>query len=258
MIIIKTKEEIDLIYRGGKILNKILSKVIENTAEGVSIKDLDKMAERLILEQGGVPSFKGYRSHRNEDAFPSTMCISINDEVVHGDGTRDIILKNGDIVDFDIGMKYPKENGLYTDMAKTVGVGKISKEAQKLIQVTEESLFLGIKEIRAGNKIKDIERAIQDYVEKNNFSVVRSLTGHGVGKKVHEDPMIPNYVEDRFGNIELQEGMVIAIEPMVNAGGYEVETLDDGWTVVTSDGTLSAHFEHTVAVLKDGYKILTK
>lgn len=259
MIIIKTNEEINIIREGGKILANILDKTIEEAKAGVSIRDLDKMAEKMILRNNGVPSFKNYKGKKSDPPFPSTMCISINDEVVHGDGTRDIKLVEGDIVDFDIGMRYPvdKGGGLYTDMSKTVGIGKISKEAKKLIEVTKKSLELGIKQIKPGNKIVDIEKAIQDYVEQNNFSVVRDLTGHGVGKAVHEDPMIPNYVENYFGKVELKKGMVIAIEPMVNIGDYEVKFFPNEWAVVTADKSLSAHFEHTIAVVENGYKILT-
>ncbi len=258
MISIKTKKEIDILSEGGKILSFVLDEVIKRVKVGVNIRDLDLFAEKLILDNNGIPSFKNYKGHKNDAPFPSTMCISINNEVVHGAGNRDITLSSGDIVDFDIGMKYPAGGGLYTDMSKTVGVEKVSKETEKLLSVTKKSLELGIKQVKPGNKIIDIARAIQNCAEGNNFSVVRQLTGHGVGYSVHEDPMIPNFVEDRFGNIELKEGMVLAIEPMVNMGDYNIKTADDGWTVVTADGSLSAHFEHTVVVTKDGSEILTK
>lgn len=258
MITIKTKEEIDLIKKGGKILASVLGMVLKNAKAGVSIKDLDKLAEKLIVEKGGIPSFKNYKSHKDDQPFPSTLCISVNNEVVHGDGTRDIILKDGDIVDFDIGMKYPAKGGLYTDMSKTVGIGNISSEAKKLINVTEQSLYVGIKKIKPGNTIADIGEAIQSYVEDNGFSVVRRLVGHGVGKEVHEEPMIPNFKDGKSREIKIKEGMVLAIEPMVNAGGADIKVSPDKWTVVTLDGSLSAHFEHTVAVTKNGFKILTK
>ncbi|MEA2064699.1 MAG: type I methionyl aminopeptidase [Patescibacteria group bacterium] len=258
MIYIKTKQEIDIIREGGKILSSILNNVISHAKAGAKICDLDKMAEELILKKGGVPSFKNYGGDgKNSLGFPSTMCISINNEVVHGSGKRKIILQTGDIVDFDIGMRYPAKGGLYTDMSKTIGVGKISKIAQKLIKVTKKSLALGIEQIKEGNRIIDIARAIQNHAENAGFSVVRDLTGHGVGKEVHEDPKIPNYVDNHFGKIELKQGMVIAIEPMINVGKYKIKTLNDGWTVATADNSLSAHFEHTVAVTKTGYEILT-
>ncbi|MBT4277801.1 type I methionyl aminopeptidase [Candidatus Falkowbacteria bacterium] len=258
MIYIKSEKEINVMRQGGRILASVLDEIIKEVKVGVNIKDLDKLADDLIIKHGGKPSFKGYKNKKDDPAFPSVMCISINSEVVHGDGTRSIILQDGDIVDFDIGMQYPAKNGLYTDMSKTVPVGEISNEAEKLLRVTEKSLELGLKQIKPGNKLKDIQKAIQDYVEGNGFSVVRSLTGHGVGKEVHEEPMIPNYVEEKFGNIIIEKGMTLAIEPMVNVGNYEIKTLDDGWTVATSDNKLSAHFEHTIAVTENGCEILTK
>lgn len=258
MIVIKTKKEIEIMKKGGKILASILDKVIKEVRPGAKIKDLDDLAERLIVEAGGQPAFKNYKGHEGDLPFPSTLCISVNDEIVHGDGTRDVTLKDGDIVDLDIGMRYPAKNGLYTDMSKTVPVGNISKEAKKLLQVTEESLYLGLKKIKPGNTIGDIGEAIQNYVESKGFSVVRRLVGHGVGKKVHEEPMIPNFKDKKAKEIKLKEGMTLAIEPMVNVGGADIKVSPDKWTVITSDGSLSAHFEHTVAVTKNGFKILTK
>ena len=257
MIYIKTEQEISIIREGGKILSSILDNIINRAKAGAKICDLDRMAEELILKNGGVPSFKNYSCGKNCPPFPSTMCISINNEVVHGLGNRQIILKTGDIVDFDIGMRYPAENGLYTDMSKTIGVGKISKSAKKLIKITKKSLTLGLNQIKDGNRIIDISRAIQNCAEGAGFSVVRDLTGHGVGKEVHEDPKIPNYAENIFGKIELKQGMVLAIEPMINIGGYKIKTLSDGWAIVTADKSLSAHFEHTIAVTKAGCEILT-
>lgn len=256
MIIIKTKEEIDLMEKGGKMLASILNKVIEKVGPGVKIKDLDDLAEKLILEVGGSPAFKNYKSHKEDLPFPSTLCISVNSEVVHGDGTRDVTLKEGDIVDLDIGMRYPARDGLYTDMSKTVPVGNISNEAKKLLRTTEESLYVGLKKIKPGNMIGDIGEAIQNYVEERGFSVVRRLVGHGVGKKVHEDPAIPNFADKN--KIKIEEGMTLAVEPMINIGGPDVKFSSDSWTVVTADESLSAHFEHTVAVTEKGFKILTK
>jgi len=258
MAIIKSKKEIKLMGEGGKILSSILDMVIKEVKVGVNIKDLDILAENLIVNRGGKPAFKSYKGHKDDPPFPSTMCISVNNEVVHGDGTRSVVLKEGDIVDFDIGMRYPAKDGLYTDMSRTVSVGKISEDIKKLIQITKKSLELGIEQVRPGNKIKDISRAVQECVESQGFSVVKRLVGHGVGHEVHEEPMVPNFIEKKWGNIELKEGMTLAIEPMVNIGGSDIKTAKDGWTVITKDGSLSAHFEHTVAVTRDGYKILTK
>jgi methionyl aminopeptidase len=258
MATIKSEKEIKLMRKGGKMLSSILNMVIKEIKPGVDIKDLDVLAEKLIISHGGKPAFKNYKGHDSDPPFPSTMCISINDEVVHGDGTRSVVLNKGDIVDFDIGMRYPAKDGLYTDMSKTVPVGNISKELEKLIKVTKKSLELGIEQVKPGNRIKDISRAIQEYVESNGYSVVRRLVGHGVGHEVHEEPMIPNFVDKKWGNIKLKKGMTLAIEPMVNVGSSDIKTAKDGWTVITSDSSLSAHFEHTVAVTQDGYNILTK
>lgn len=258
MALIKTPAEIKLIREGGKILSFVLDETIKKAKVGANIRDLDLFAEKLIIKNGGVPSFKGYQTHKSDPPFPSTICISINEEVVHGDGTRSIILKSGDVVDFDIGMRYPAKGGLYTDMAKTVAIGEVSLQLQKLIDVTRKSLYAGISKMKPGNHIKDISMAIQNYVESNGFSVVTELVGHGVGHEVHEDPMVPNYVEGRWGRIELKEGMVLALEPMVNVGGPEVETGDDGWSVSTVDKSISAHFEHTIAVTKNGCSVLTE
>ncbi len=257
MIYIKTEQEIGIIREGGKILSSVLDDVISRAKVGAKICDLDKIAEELILKKGGIPSFKNYSCGKNCPPFPSTVCISINSEVVHAPGNRKTILKSGDIVGFDIGMRYPAKGGLYTDMARTISVGKISKIAKKLIKTTKKSLMLGLKQVKDGNRIIDISRAIQNCAESAGFSVVRDLTGHGVGKEVHEDPKIPNYAEKYFGKIELKQGMVLAIEPMINVGGYKIKTLSDGWAIVTADKSLSAHFEHTIAVTKTGCEILT-
>lgn len=256
MVTIKTPDEIKLIRAGGKILADVLSQLVSAAKPGVKTIELDKIAEELILKKGGIPSFKNYRSYAGEVAFPTTICASVNDEIVHVPASN-YVLKEGDILNIDIGMRYPAKDGFYTDMATTIGIGKISALAKKLISVTEKSLELGIKQVKPGNHISDISRAIQDYVESNNFSVIRQLVGHGVGYQVHEDPRIPNYVDKRENDIELKEGMVLAIEPMVSAGDYAIKTLEDEWSVVMSDGSLGAHFEHTVAVTGTGYKILT-
>lgn len=247
MIIIKTEKEIELIKEGGKILASIMDELEKMVAVGIKTVDIDKKALQLAEKHNAKPSFKGYRG------FPAGVCTSINDKVVHTvPGNEE--LKEGDIIGIDFGLFY-KEH--YTDMARTIAVGNISEKAEKLIKVTKESLNLGIDQVKPGNKIGDIGHAIQTYVESNGFSIVRELVGHGVGKAVHEDPQIPNFGTKGKGPI-LKSGMVIAIEPMVNIGGYEIRLLDDGWTFATKDGSLSAHFEHTVAVTKDGHEILTK
>lgn len=247
MIFIKTKKEIELMRQGGKILAKILNELEKETKPGTNTHDLNELAENLAKKFGAKPSFKGYRN------YPASLCVSINSEVVHG-LPKKRILKEGDIVGLDFGLFY---QGYYTDMAKTVPVGKISSLAQKLIFVTKKALDLGIAQVKPGNHIGDISFAIQSYVEANGFSVVRDLVGHGVGKKIHEPPQVPNFGEKGTG-VKLEEGMTLAIEPMVNAGSYKVKLLSDGWTFVTCDGSLSCHFEHTVAVTKTGFEILTK
>lgn len=255
MIKLKTKEEIEIIRQGGQILAEILALVIKQVKPGVGTKELNDLAEKLIKEKGGKPSFKGYRAAWSKQIYPSALCVSLNDEVVHGLAEPNRILKDGDIVGLDCGLEY---KGFFTDMAKTVAVGQISPEAKKLIAVAEEALMKGIKAARPGARLFDIARAVQSCVEKNGFSVVRQLVGHGVGFSAHEDPQVPNYVSREFDDIELMPGLVIAIEPMINAGSWEVETLSDGWTTATKDHSLSAHFEHTIVIGENGPEILTK
>lgn len=272
MIIFKTKEEIELIREGGKLLGKILDELVGQVKPGISAADLEKIAVRLISEAGGRPSFKGYVAGSGIDPFPTALCTSINNEVVHGPAVASRILKEGDIIGIDVGMEYPivkkegfpqnkysKLGGYYTDMAKTVAVGKISKEAQNLINTTKECLELAIKQIKPGNKLRDIGRVVSKHAEAQGFSVVRDLVGHGVGVKVHEEPKIPNYeIKSREYDIELTPGMVIAVEPMINIGSYKIKTGDDEMTFETADGSLSAHFEHTIAVTEDGCDVLTR
>lgn len=249
MIYYKTQKEIDILEKGGRILSKILQQVADEVRPGVGTQQLDQLAERLILQSGGQPSFKNYRTSNSDRPFPTTLCTSINAEVVHGPAIPNRILKEGDIIGLDIGMQY---KGLYTDMAVTVGVGKISKQAQRLLNVAQEALNLGIEQFREGNNLSDIAKAIQSYAEKNGFSVVRELVGHGVGKKVHEDPNVPNFVTDESKLIPLKRGMVLALEPMVNIGGWQIGVADDNMTFITEDGSLSAQFEHTVALDHNG------
>jgi methionyl aminopeptidase len=254
MVKTKTKQEVKTMREGGKILAKVLDLVIKSIKPGVTTGELNDYAEELIKKFGAEASFKNYKAAWAEHAYPAALCVSVNNEVVHGIPEPDRVIKTGDIVSLDCGLKY---KGLYTDMAKSVGVGKMSKQNQKLINVTEEALMTGIKMVAPGVKLSDVSKAIQNKIEKQGFSVVRQLVGHGVGFAAHEDPQIPNYYSRSFPEVILKSGMTLAIEPMVNIGGWEVDTLDDGWTIVTADDSLSAHFEHTVAVTDKGYEILT-
>jgi methionyl aminopeptidase len=246
MIQLKTEKEIELIRTGGEILAGALKLVREACHPNVKTIELDQMAEEYILERGGRPAFKGYQG------FPGTLCISVNEEVVHGiPGNRK--LKSGDIVSVDCGVVW---EGFVADSATTIPVGDIDEETSSLLTVTEESLYKAIDQARVGNYVRDISQVVQEWVEKHGFSVVRELVGHGVGREMHEDPQIPNYVTAQRGP-KLKEGLVIAIEPMVNVGGCEVRLKRDRWTIETLDRSKSAHFEHTVAVTKDGPQILT-
>jgi len=248
---IKTQEEIELIAEGGKLLNNILRRTAELAQPGITTWRLNEFAEDEIAKIGGRPSFKNYGPKKNP--FPAGLCTSINHEVVHGIPSKMNILKAGDIVGLDIGMEY---KGLYTDTAVTVGVGSVRSLAQKLMDVTKKSLDAGIKQVRPGNTIGDISHAVQQTAEKAGFSVVRDLVGHGVGYAVHEEPAVPCFGKPHTG-IKLQEGMVLAIEPMVCEGEYFLEYEPDGWTISTRDGGWAAHFEHTIAVTKNGCRILT-
>lgn len=245
--------------QAGHYLAQVMKKIARYVKPGVSTFELDELAERLIKSRGAEAAFKGYlpdtyRSIDRSKGYPATLCTSINNEVVHGLPDKNRLLKNGDIIGIDCGLKL---NGYFSDMALTLAVGEISSLAEKLLAVTKKSLDLAIKRIKPGIHLGDVSSVIQNYVEKNNFSVVRSLTGHGIGEKLHEEPNIFNFGQPNTGPI-LKEGMVLAIEPMVNAGSWQVKTLPDGWTIVTSDGGLSAHFEHTILITKKGMEILTK
>jgi methionyl aminopeptidase len=251
VILIKSKKEIDYIRQSCKIVAETLQLVKKYVRPGVTTKELDQIAEDYILSNNAFAAFKGYSQGGATD-FPAALCTSVDDEIVHGiPGNR--VLKNGEIISIDVGVK---KNGYFGDAALTVQVGDISEEKRKLLEVTEKSLYLGIKEAICENKVHDISEAVQEYVESNGFSVVRELCGHGVGKFLHEDPSIPNYGKKGTG-AKLKNGMTIAIEPMVNAGSYYVKTAPDFWTVLTADGKPSAHFEHTVLILDDNPEILT-
>lgn len=248
---IKTAQEVETIAQGGKILGAILRQVALMARPGASTGRLSEFAESQIKKAGGTPSFIGYGDKKNP--FPAGLCASINDVVVHGLPSRKIILKEGDIIGLDIGMRY---KGLFTDTALTVGVGQISGAALKLINATKLALDRAVAQARAGNRIGDISHAMQATVEAAGFNVVRDLVGHGVGYAVHEDPAVPCFGRPGSGE-KLEAGMVLAIEPMVVQGGYQVDFDSDGWTIRTRDGGLAAHFEHTVAITESGARILT-
>jgi methionyl aminopeptidase len=247
MVILKSPAEIETIRVANEIVAEILGELEAMVKPGVTTRELDRHSEMLARKRGAKPAFKGYRG------YPFSLCASINAEVVHG-MPSDRVLKDGDIVGLDFGALY---QGYYGDSAITVPVGQVSDEAKRLIRVTEECLYRGIEQAKAGQRLGDISAAIQRHVEGAGFSVVRDFVGHGIGKMLHEEPQIPNYGMEKRG-IELKAGMVLAIEPMVNQGGWRVRVLDDGWTVVTADGRLSAHFEHTVAITENGPKILSR
>ncbi|MBI4437888.1 type I methionyl aminopeptidase [Candidatus Uhrbacteria bacterium] len=255
MALTKSQEEIEKMRRGGHLLSRALKAAVDAVAPGVSLRELDTIAERVIVEGGGEPSFKGYRSKPSDVPFPSTLCVSVNEEIVHGLGNRERPLKKGDIVGLDIGCWF---EGLCTDMAVTVPVGEVSDDAKKLIQVTKDSLMAGVRAARIGGEIKDISTAVEAYVKPYGYGIVRALVGHGVGHAVHEDPHVPNYVSDRYPKVVIEEGMCLALEPMLGMGGdYHVETAKDGWSIVMADGSLGGHFEVTIAVTKKGTEILT-
>lgn len=246
MIFIKNDLELDLMRKAGKIVAETLLLLEHEIKPGISTKELDAIAEQFITEQGAKPSFKGLYG------FPATLCISVNNEVVHGI-PGGYILKDGDIVSIDCGACL---DGFHGDAARTFPVGNVSEDASKLIKVTEQSFFEGIKFAQIGNRLTDISHAIQDHIEANGFSVVKDFVGHGIGRDLHEDPEVPNFGRPGRGPV-LTKGMVLAIEPMVNVGTFKVRTLRNDWTVVTSDGSLSAHYENTVAILPNGPEILT-
>lgn len=246
-ILLKSPEEIQVMQEANQIVARTLTLVKENIVPGVSTLQLDKIAEKHARKCKAVPAFKGYRG------FPGSLCVSINEQVVHGIPSKKVKLREGDIISIDFGVKY---KGFYGDAAITVAVGTVDNEVKKLINVTREALYEAIKNITVGNRITDISSAVQTYVEKNGFSVVRQFVGHGIGQELHEPPEIPNYVrKDR--SPKLMAGMVLAVEPMVNLGAAEVKILKDGWTVITRDRKPSAHFEHSVAVTENGPLILS-
>jgi len=247
MILIKTKEEIEIMAEGGKILAKIMKELEKRIKPGIATKELNELSEELILKSGGKCSFKGY------GGYPACLCVSLNEQVVHG-VPSDRILKEGDIVSLDLGIFY---NGFHADMANTLPVGRISSEALRLIRTTKESFKKGLEEIKPGNTFGDIGNAVQELAESQGYGIIRDLCGHGIGRKLHEDPQILNYGKKKTGP-EIKEGMVFCIEPMLSAGNWEIKKSPDNYAFQTADSSLSCHFEHTIAVTENGYKILTE
>ncbi len=252
-IIIKTKEEIEILREGGRRLGEVLRKTAEKVAPGISAKELNDFAESLIRQAGDEPAFLNYKPEGAPYPYPASLCVSINNEVVHGIPSAEKILKEGDIVSLDLGLKH---KGLFTDSAITVPVAKITRNAQKLLNDTKEALMVGIAEARAGQRVGDISHAIEEFINKKKYGIVRELSGHGVGRAIHEDPYIPNFGRKSTGEM-LKEGMVVALEPMVNLGGDDVVFDSDGYTVRTADASISAHFEHTILITQGDPEILT-
>lgn len=251
MILVKSKKEIEHIRESSRIVAEVLDLIEGMIRPGITTGELDKAAEDHIRSRGGTPAFKGYGPRENP--FPAALCTSVDSEVVHGiPGSR--VLNEGEILSVDVGVK---KNGYYGDAARSFRVGTVSPEKDRLMKVTREALAKGIEQARPGNHVEDISHAIQTHVEANGFSVVRDLVGHGVGKKLHEEPSVPNFGKRGRGEL-LKNGMTLAIEPMVNAGTWEVRFLTDGWTVVTLDGQPSAHFEHTIAIVDGNPEVLTR
>lgn len=247
MITIKSAQQIEKMRASARITKEALEYIESLVKPGVTTAQLNKKAHEFILSKGAKPNFLNY------GGFPASICTSINDVVVHGIPSRERALKEGDIISVDMGVVL---DGFHSDAARTFAVGNISDSAKRLIDVTKQSFFEGIKHLKHGAKLGDLSFAIQSFVEDNGYSVVRDLVGHGIGRALHEDPSVPNFGKAGRG-VRLAAGMTLAIEPMVNEGGYEVSVLDDDWTVVTDDGSLSAHYENTVLITKDGYEILT-
>lgn len=251
MIYIKNKEELKKMRNAGKAVAEVLMKLNEEAKEGVTTFELNKIAEDIASKKYFKAAFKGYSN------YPASVCFALNEQVVHGIPSKKTVLKSGDILGIDFGAYV---DGYYGDSAITVAIGQISPIAEKLLNVTESSLYMGIDKATTSNRVFDISEVIQTYVESNGFSLVRTFVGHGIGKSLHEDPQVPNFLPESSNGrgVKLKSGMVIAIEPMVNVGSPDVKILDDGWTAVTSDGKLSAHFEHTVAITENGPEVLTE
>lgn len=259
---IKTPEATRQIEKGGKILGRILSRLAKKCKVGISTVEIDKYAEEMILKAGGRPSFKGYRSRPQDTPFPTTICASVNHELVHAYARKEVVLQDGDIFSIDIGMEYPyKKNyrGYFTDTALTLPIGQVDEKTIELLAVTRQALYTGLEAAKAGNTVADIGKAIEQYVKsQGKYGIIRDLVGHGVGYEVHEDPRIPNFYDKNLRDFILKPGMVIAIEPMISLGDYKIKTADDGWAIETADHSLCAHFEHTVVIKEKDSKIATR
>lgn len=250
-ITLRSQAEISAMRKAGKIVAEVHDLIREAARPGMTTGELDKLAEELIRSRGGEPAFKGY-CPPGRTPYPATLCTSVDDEIVHGIPGKRILLE-GQILSVDVGVKL---GDYYADAALTVAIGKVSRDAERLIRVTEESLYRGIDQVRVGNRVSDIGAAVQSHVESEGFNVVRDFVGHGIGTRLHEPPEVPNFGQPGFGP-RIQAGMLLAIEPMVNAGDWRMRELADGWTAVTFDGSLSAHFEHTVAAGEEGPLVIT-
>jgi methionyl aminopeptidase len=255
MIVRKTRTELEKMRKAGLLVHQILQKLSEMAVEGVSTWDLENAAAKMVADAGAKPAFKGYYVPAAGERYKYVLCTSVNNEIVHGMPSPKRVLKSGDLLSIDTGVSL---EGWYGDSATTVGIGEICDEAKRLIEVTERSLELAIDQVREGKRLFDICGTVEKYVVENGFSIVREYVGHGIGTQLHEEPQIPNYVDRRNENPRLREGMVLAIEPMVNSGRPETKVLKDRWTAVTKDGSYSAHFEHCVAVTVDGPWVLTR
>lgn len=250
---IKTEQELAIMRAAGRKLAEVMTELEKAVAPGVSTLALDELAEKLILERESIPAFKGYGDADNP--FPGTICASRNDEVVHGIPSEDVILKEGDLLKIDLGLQY---KGFFADMARTFAVGEIDKESLRLMEAVKKAFWQGVAELKEGAKLSGFSQAAQRVVEKAGFSVVRNLVGHGIGEDLHEEPQIPNYFEKGFRDLELRAGMVLAIEPMINAGTHQTVLGNDGWVFLTADGKRSAHYENTIAITKNGIEVLTQ
>ncbi|HMD70162.1 MAG TPA: type I methionyl aminopeptidase [Bryobacteraceae bacterium] len=255
MIVRKTAAELEKMRRSGLLVYRILQMLKGMAVEGATTMDLELAAEKTIADAGAKPAFKGYYVPAAGEAFKYVLCTSVNEEIVHGMPSAKRLLKKGDIVSIDTGVKL---DGYYGDSAITVGIGEVSEETRRLLEVTRQSLELAIDRVRSGNRLFDVCGTVQDYVETNGFSIVREYVGHGIGTQLHEEPQVPNYVDRKNENPRLKPGMVLAVEPMVNAGRPEVKVLKDKWTAVARDGSYSAHFEHCIAVTESGPWVLTR
>jgi len=267
-MLIKRPDEIKQIIASGHILGEILSKLAKMSKAGVTTWEIDQAAETMIIKAGGKPSFKGYMSHHYDPPFPTTICASRNQELVHGIAKKETVLQDGDVFSIDIGMEWPvkgtknkeqRGRGWYTDTAVTLSIGEIEPKARELMRVTKQALEVGIKAVRPGYSVAEVGKAIEKYVKsQGKYGIIRDLVGHGVGHEVHEEPRVPNYYDKSLEKFILKPGMVIAIEPMISLGGHEVTTGPDGWTIEMADGSICAHFEHTVVVTRWGREVVTR